>query len=179
MPLISIIEPEDAQGALAEIYTDINELFGFVPNAMKLDSINPEHLSRHWSGIKQAVQHPSLSQKMLTLIRLIISEAQACEYCIGLNAGLLIQMHGMSQNQVNEVAKDPSRAPLDEKEKALLSFVVRAIEDSNRVTAEEIETLKAVGNSEREIFDALAHGTQQVAGDIMLNAFKVEADMHH
>jgi uncharacterized peroxidase-related enzyme len=178
MPLISTIEPENAQGAVAEIYQEINSLFGFVPNAIKLDSLNPEHMSRHWNAIKQSIQHPSLSQKLFTLIRLMISEAQCCEYCIGLNAGMLIQMHGMTQEQIAQVVKDPAQAPLDEKEKALLLFVVHGVADSNGVTAEDLDSLKALGSSEREIFDALAHGAQQVAGDILLNAFKVEADLH-
>ncbi|MEN8180435.1 MAG: carboxymuconolactone decarboxylase family protein [Pseudomonadota bacterium] len=178
MPLINTIEPENAQGAVAEIYQEINEMFGFVPNAIKLDSINPEHMSRHWNAIKESVQHPSLSQKLFTIIRLMISEAQHCEYCIGLNAGMLIQMHGVSQEQIAEIGRDPAQAPLDEKEKALLLFVVKTVNDSNGTTAAEIEDLKAKGCSEREIFDTLAHGAQQAAGDIMLNAFKVEADMH-
>ncbi len=178
MPLINTIEPENARDTVAEIYAEINGIFGFIPNAIKLDSINPAHMARHWNGIKESVQHPSLSQKLFTLIRLLISEAQRCEYCIGLNAGMLIQMHGMSQEQVAEVVRDPTQAPLDDKEKALLLFVVETINDSNGTTAATIEALKSKGCSEREIFDALAHGAQNVAGDIILNAFKVEPDMH-
>jgi hypothetical protein len=52
------------------------------------------------------------------------------------------------------------------------------VADSNGVTAGDLDRLKALGSNEREIFDALAHGSQQVAGDIILNAFKVEADLH-
>lgn len=178
MPLINTIEPENAEGTVAEVYAEISGMFGFVPNAIKLDSINPEQMSRHWNGIKQSIQHPSLSQKLFTLIRLLISEVHRCEYCIGLNAGMLIQMHGMTQEQISEVVKDPAAAPLEEKEKALLLFVMSATEDSNGVTADMLEELKAKGCSEREIYDALSHGAQQIAGDIILNAFKVEADLH-
>ena len=178
MPLINTIEPKNATGTVAEIYNEINAMFGSVPNAIKLDSINPEHMARHWNGIKESLQHPTLSQKLFTLIRHLISEAQHCEYCIGFNAGMLIQMHGMNQEQIAECVRDPMLAPLDEKEKALLQFVVKTVNDSNGTTAAEIEELKAKDCSEREIFDALAHGAQNVAGDIMLNAFKVEADMH-
>ena len=60
----------------------------------------------------------------------------------------------------------------------MLQFVMKGIGDSNSITAQDIEDLKQLGCSEREIFDALAHGAWQVAGDIMLNAFKVERDFH-
>jgi len=178
MSLLKTIDPESAQGVVAQIYNEIKELFGFVPNAIRMDSINPEHMARHWAGIRQVLDHPTLSQQLFTTIRLLVSETQRCEYCIGLNAGLLMQMHGLTQEQIAGIVADPASAPLDAKEKALLLFTLRAIEDSNATRAEDIEELRQAGAGEREIYDALAHGCQQVAGDIMLNAFKVEPDLH-
>jgi alkylhydroperoxidase family enzyme len=89
-----------------------------------------------------------------------------------------MQMYGMSAEDIARVKQSPQQAPLEEKELALLQFVMQGIGDSNSITAEDMEALKQKGCSEREIFDALAHGAWQVAGDIMLNAFKVEPDLH-
>jgi alkylhydroperoxidase family enzyme len=124
------------------------------------------------------MNHDTLSTKLFALIRLLVSEAHQCKYCIGLNSGILMQTHNMSLEDIARVKQTPETAPLDEKEKALLLFVIKAIDDSNSTTAEDVETLKQLGCSEREIFDALAQGARQVAGDIMLNAFKVEDDIH-
>jgi uncharacterized peroxidase-related enzyme len=178
MPLITTIAPEQAEGTVAAVYAEIQQLFGFVPNAIRLDSINPEHMSRHWNQIKESIQHSSLSQKLFTLIRYRVSEIERCEYCIGLNGGMLIQMHGMTQEQLAAVSADPATAPLADKEKALLQFVVRAVKDSNGISAEDMQGLREAGCTEREIFDSLTHGAQQMAGDIVLNTFKVEADLH-
>ncbi len=178
MALITTTPPQQAEGKTAEIYQDIESKFGFIPNAIQLDSINPNHMARHWEGIKEAIAHESLSAKLFTLIRLLVSEATHCDYCVGLNAGILMQMHGMSAEDIARVKQSPQQAPLEEKELALLQFVMQAIGDSNSVAAEDIEALKQKGCSEREVFDALAHGAWQVAGDIMLNAFKVERDFH-
>jgi uncharacterized peroxidase-related enzyme len=178
MALITTTQPQQAEGKTAEIYQTIQDKFGFIPNAIQLDSVNPNHMARHWEGIQEAIAHESLSAKLFTLIRLLVSEATHCAYCVGLNAGMLMQMHGMSAEQIAEVKQSPQAAPLEEKELALLQFVVQAIGDSNSVTSDDIEGLKQKGCSEREIFDALAHGAWQVAGDIMLNAFKVEPDFH-
>jgi uncharacterized peroxidase-related enzyme len=178
MSLITTIQPHQAEGKVGEIYKEIESTFGFVPNAIRLDSINPNHMARHWEGIRESLGHETLSNKLFTLIRLLVSEATACEYCVGLNAGILMQMHGMTQEDIARVKQTPDAAPLDEKEKALLHFVMKGIGDSNSIEAEDIEALKLLGCSEREIFDATAHGAWQVAGDIMLNAFKVERDFH-
>ena len=86
-----------------EIYNEIQGMFGFVPNAIRLDSINPSHMARHWEGIKDSLGHETLSAKLFTLIRLLVSEATHCEYCVGLNAGILMQMHGMDQAAIARV----------------------------------------------------------------------------
>jgi uncharacterized peroxidase-related enzyme len=178
MPLITTTLPQQAEGKIAEIYQDIESKFGFIPNAIQLDSINPNHMARHWESIQEAIAHETLSPKLFTLIRLLVSEATHCEYCVGLNAGILMQMYGMSTEEIAKVKQSPQQAPLDDKERALLAFVMKAIGDSNGIESEDVETLKQLGCSDREIFDALAQGASQVASDIMLNAFKVEADMH-
>lgn len=178
MSLITTTQPQEAEGKTAEIYRDIENKFGFIPNAIQLDSINPNHMARHWEGIQESIAHETLSAKLFTLIRLLVSEATHCEYCVGLNASMLMQMHGMSADDIARVKQSLDHAPLDQKEKALLQFVMQGIGDSNSIKAEDIEGLKQIGCSEREIFDAMAHGAWQVAGDIMLNAFKVERDFH-
>lgn len=178
MPLIHTVTPENATGDVAAIYDEINTMFGFVPNAIQLDSINPDRLRHHWEGIKQAVVHPTLSQELFTTIRLLGSEIEHCEYCIGLNAGMLMQMHGRSVDDIAAIKADPAAAPLNDKEKALLVFVVKALKDSNGISENDIATLHAAGNDDREIFDAMTHGAQQIAGDIILNAFKVAPDLH-
>ncbi len=178
MSLITTTHPQQAEGKTAEIYRDIESKFGFVPNAIRLDSINPNHMARHWEGIQESITHESLSAKLFTLIRLLVSEATHCDYCVGLNAGILMQMHGMTTEEIARVKQSPDQAPLDAREKALLKFVMKGVGDSNSIVPEDIEALKRLGCSEREIFDAMAHGAWQVAGDIMLNAFKVEHDFH-
>jgi uncharacterized peroxidase-related enzyme len=178
MALITTTHPQQAEGKIAEIYRDIEAKFGFIPNAIQLDSVNPSHMVRHWEGIQESIAHETLSSKLFTLIRLLVSEATHCDYCVGLNAGMLMQIYGMSTEDIAKVKQSPAEAPLEEKELALLQFVMQGIGDSNSIRAEDIEALKQKGCSEREIFDALAQGAWQVAGDIMLNAFKVEHDFH-
>jgi uncharacterized peroxidase-related enzyme len=176
MPLLNTIHPQQAEGKTAEVYREIEGMFGFVPNAIRLNSINPGHMARHWEGIKEAIGHETLSDKLFTLIRLLLSEATQCDYCIGLNTSLLVQSHGMSLAEIAQVKQTLDAAPLDQKEKALLRFVMQGVSDSNSISADDIGALKQLGVSDREIFDALAHGAWHVANDVMINTFKVERD---
>jgi alkylhydroperoxidase family enzyme len=176
MSLITTTDPQQAEGGVARIYNEVQEMFGYVPNGLQLDSVDPERMALHWNGILATLNHPTLSQTFFTCLRYLIAEAGRCEYCIGINAGMLINMHGIPLEVVNGMLEDPTLAPLDEKEKALLLFALRMVKDSNSSSSEDIAALKGVGCSEREIYDTVSNASQMVAGDMVLNVFKVQPD---
>ncbi len=176
MSLLNTIEPDQAEGTVAETYQEVSQVIGFVPNALKMYSTNPVMLKQRWEGIGYYLQHPTLSGGLFACIRLLVSVGRRCDYCINLNTSMLINQFGVKPEQIQEMRESPEQAPLNDKEKALLLFVLRAVTDSNGITATEIKSLRDTGCTDREIFDALSHGSQQVAGDIMLNALKVEND---
>jgi len=176
MSLLKTIELDQAEGTVAETYQEVEKVLGFVPNALKMYSTNPVMLGLRWEGIGYYLRHPTLSGSLFACIRLLVSVGQRCDYCINLNTGMLVNQLGVKPEQIEEMRENPEHAPLNDKEKALLLFVVRAVRDSNGVAPSEIESLRGLGCTDLEIFDALSHGAQQVAGDILLNAFKVEND---
>lgn len=175
MSLLAVVEPEQATGELAAVYAGMMEAIGVVPNAMKMQSVNPLAVRRMAENIGYVMNHSSLSQPLFTLIRLCVSSEQSCAYCVNTNKGLLMN-GGMSLEQIDAILADPSAAPLDDKEKALLLYTLKAVRDSNAVGEAEIAVLRKAGASDLEIFDALSHGAQQLAGDVMINALKVEND---
>lgn len=109
------------------------------------------------------------------MIRQCVSSRVGCEYCINVNRGLLLQM-GLDMDTVRALEKNPEKAPLDAKEKALLLYTLRAVENSNQVGEADVVALRAAGANDQEIFDALSHGARQVSADILINALKVEND---
>lgn len=177
MSLLTVIEPTQAEGQVAEIYGQVEAALGMVPNALKMSSVSPALLEEKWRGISYILQHPTLSGPLFTMIRLLVSVKKDCKYCVDLNTAMLVNHAGLSMDEVDALKANSALAPLEAKEKALLLFALETIDDSNGVEAADIEKLKALGCTESEIFDALHHAATQVAGDIMLNAFKVDADM--
>lgn len=176
MSLLKTIEPTQAEGKLAEIYQQVKATIGFIPNAFKISSINPTLLEQQWQALGYYFQHPTLSGKLFASIRLLVSINERCKYCIDVNVGLLLNNFGVTPDQLAAMQENPQQAPLDEKEKHLLLFVLKAIADSNSTSEADIQVLHSHGCTDLEIYDALSHGTRQVAGDIMINALKVEHD---
>lgn len=176
MPLISTVTPTEATSKVADIYHQIEQTFGRIPNAIQLFSSSPELLERTWEELGYYMQHPKLSMPLLATIRMLISQENQCDYCIGFNAGLLINMFGQTQEQVMATQQDPNQAPLEEKEKAMLFFVLKSVKTPQAITEQDVQALVALGWEHADILDATAHGARHVAIDILFNTFKVEKD---
>ncbi|OZA13517.1 MAG: hypothetical protein B7X94_02265, partial [Hydrogenophilales bacterium 17-62-8] len=71
---------------------------------------------------------------------------------------------------------DFNDSPLSLKEKTLLGLVLKATRDSTRVDAADLQAARDAGWSDGDILDAVNHGARMVAGDIIINGFKVERD---
>lgn len=176
MSLLTEVAPEAATGTVAEIYKMAEEMMGAIPNGIKVHSVNPAMMKMFWDYLGYVMNHPTLSGELFTCIRMLVSIQYKCEYCIRLNEGMLMNMSGYTAEQIAEIKIDPMNAPLTDKEKALLAYVIEATEDANAVGANEVDKLRREGCTDMEIYDALRHGANQVMGDILLNAFKVELD---
>ncbi len=176
MTLLKTVSPEAASGEVAALYDHMKAAFGGVPNALSIWSESPLLLKQQFEFIGYYMQYPRLSGALLATIRMLVSVDTKCIYCVEFNAGMLINMMGWTPEQVAATNTDPSAANLPEREKNLLTWVLKSVQDANHVTAEELDALRAQDWSDQDILEALSHGARMVAGDIILNAFKVKRD---
>ena len=176
MSLLKIATVETATGEVKEIFNEIQSAFGMVPNGIRLWSMNPERLKMAWDNIKELHSKDEDTQKLHTIIRYLISEAEDCKYCIGFNGNMLINIYGMSQDSLLEMSKNPSMAPLGNKNKALLLFALKAAENSDAVNIEDINALKELNISEKEMYDIVYYASQMHVVDTLFKTFKVQAD---
>lgn len=175
MALIKLVEKEEATGRVAEIYETMTNTMGFIPNAFKVFSPSAHVLDTQFGNLGYFMRHKTLGGKLLAFMRLLVSEQEVCAYCVGMNTGILFQ-YGVLPDQLAEIRKDPSKAPLDDKEMAMLLFVLKVVKDSNSIVQEDVEALKNLGWSDADILDATYHGATQVGVDKIFNAFKLEID---
>jgi uncharacterized peroxidase-related enzyme len=176
MCILQTVTPESATGEVAEIYAQIKSAWGYVPTAIQVLSANPFLLRHQWEYYGSFMQHPTLTFPMTASIRMLVSQAGQCAYCIDMNAGMLIQMAGWTPEQVAATRADFNDSPLSTQEKTLLGLVLKATRDSNSVNAADLQAARDAGWSDRDILDAVNYGARMVAADIVINAFKVERD---
>lgn len=176
MTLINTVSTQEAQGQIAEIYQEIAKSFGQVPNAIQMFSVSPAMLAIQWRKISYYRAHPNLGLPLLAAIRMLVSQENACEYCIDFNAGLLINMAGLSPEQVRAMQSDPASAPFAEKDKAMLLFVLKATRAPKEVGESDVQHLRALGWTDADLFDAVLAGAFNQAADTVFNTFKIERD---
>ena len=176
MSLLKLTEKEEATGRVAEIYETMTNTLGFVPNAFKIYSPSEYVLDKQFSNLGYYMRHKTLGGKLLAFIRLLVSEVEQCNYCVGMNSGILLQ-YGVLPDMLAGIKLDPSKAPLEEKETALLLFVLKVVRDSNSIQESDVQALRNLGWTDADILEATFHGTSQVSSDRIFNAFKIDPEM--
>ena len=176
MSLLATVNPENATGNVANVYQEMTAAFGGVPNVFQIQSTSPALLQSQWNMIGFYMNHPTLKSDLLALIRMFVSQEHQCEYCIGFNAGMLINHFQYSPEQIQAAQQDPNAAPLDDKDKAMLLFVLKAVKDPHSTDKSDIDALKAQGWSDQDIYEGVAHGSMSMHMDTLFNTFKLEID---
>ncbi len=176
MPLIKTYEPQEATGELAKLYEMITTMRGKVGNNAKLYSTSPELLRQQMEFIKYYMSHSTLSMPLLASIRVLVSSGEDCDFCIDYNTAILMNIAGWSYEQVQTMRQDIDKANLPSREVAMLKIAIKAIRNAHAVNADDLDTLREMEWSDKDILDAVNHATRMLATDIIFNTFKIEND---
>jgi alkylhydroperoxidase family enzyme len=171
MTIIQTVSHEAAEGEIKEMYDMMMENVGMIPAPMELASASPGMFNMLKQSITYYTQHPNLGFGLLSAIRYLVSKQYDYVFCTHFNKGFL-EKQGMSEDDIERMAEDPFQAPLEDKERAMLDFVMKAIKTPDAVAQEDMDRLHELGWSDGDILDALAHGTNMVGFSILMKTFK-------
>jgi len=102
MSRISMIQPDQASGAAAEIFSKIKKAVGKVPNAyLTIGTHNPEALGLLLSA-DDIVSRGTLSKQDHEAINLAVSEAVGCDYCVAAHTAIG-KMVGLSVEATRQI----------------------------------------------------------------------------
>ncbi len=84
MATVSLIEYEDADPTVRQVYDDImaTRETDWVNNFWKVLAMQPELLRRTWEGVKEVMAPGVLDPLTKEMIYLAVSVTNGCEYCI-------------------------------------------------------------------------------------------------
>lgn len=154
--------PSGEEYRVKKVVAPYREMLGRTPGGLEMFGISPPLLEHYAGTIDYYMSHPRLSQPLLTFIRYLVSWNGDCPYCLDLNEAFLVNA-GFKLGAVRATRNDPLLAPLEEQEKALLMFALDAVDRPESITTKRSEALKALGWSDRDLFDAVWHATHNRA----------------
>ncbi len=153
MAWIDIIDEADAEGDLKAIYDDIARRRGKLSNIMRIHSLNPPTMQAHLELYLKVVFGASrLRRAERELIATVVSAANGCAYCVNHHAEAL-NFYWKDDARIAQVKQDWRALDLPEKTRAMLAYAVRLTEAPSTITEADVEALRAVGLSDRDILD--------------------------
>jgi uncharacterized peroxidase-related enzyme len=172
-PLISYASSDKATGDVKVVYAEIKKAWGMVPEPMKALSLNPKLLRNQWEFYKTIAENKKLDPKMGTMMRYLIAEQHQCKFCIGFNKGMLLNMFKVSLKEIEALEKDPTSAKLEDKQKEMLLFMLKSTSKPHDVNKEDIDKLKKLGWSEKDIMEGAKEAMNMVATSLFIDTFKI------
>ena len=173
MALIRTVDPDKAEGQVKEIYDFMQKNAGVIPAPLQLASASPKMLDSVWQSIQYYSQHPSLGFGLLSSIRYLVAQQYDYAFCTGFNKNLL-KMQGLTDKDIARMEEDPLQAPLEEKDQAMVVFVMKAIKTPDAVEKADMDRLHALGWADTDIMDAMVHATNMIASSILMKTFKMD-----
>jgi uncharacterized peroxidase-related enzyme len=174
MPRVQPIDPS-AAAEVQSILAEIKSAFGMVPNLFRTQAHFPPLLKANWEKVKAVMMGGSLSRKMKETIAVLVSQDNACNYCVAAHTGVLKAI-GVSDEEIARIEEDLESADFSEKEKALIRFARAANQDPNRVPDSILEGARAEGATDADVVEVLGVMEIFTAFNKFLDSLQVEID---
>ena len=155
MSRVKLIQVGEASGKAGEVFADIQQGFGMVPNLFKAYAHRPEIMAANWSKVKAVMLTGELPRTLKEMIAVVVSKANGCQYCVAAHSAAL-RMLGESEEQCNLLVDGFEAADLPEDTKVVLRLAVKSTRQPQAMTDNEFEELRKLGYSESQIIEMLS-----------------------
>jgi uncharacterized peroxidase-related enzyme len=152
MAFIQTVPEDQATGAVADLYREEEERFGYVPNLARVFSSRPEAYEA-WRQLNGAIKG-AMDLRRYELATVAAAAKLRSSYC-ALAHGSVLLKHFMDSDELQAVLSDHRNAGLDETEVAVMDLAEKVAVDATSVTQEDIDRLRALGLSDADIVDVV------------------------
>jgi len=173
MAFIRTIPPSEAEGSVRDMYQQINGQLGFVPNWAQAFSLRPG-VRDGWIALLKSIQS-NLPVRSYELATLAAARALRSSYC-SLAHGNVLATKVLDAPAVTAIMKNAPDSPLEPRERAMMAFAEKVAVNADRITAADVDALRAHGYRDEEIFDLAAAAAARCFFSKLLDALGVQPD---
>ena len=170
---ITPVAPEEATGAVRDLYEHDLAAKGFIANYTRLFSLRPDAY-RAWRQLIAAIMS-AMEPRRYELVTLAAAEALQSRYCVAAH-GAILESTFYDRPQLESIARDFRDAGLAPLEVAVMAFAEKIALHAYAVTESDVDELRILGLGDAEILDvALAAAARSFFGKT-LDALGCEPD---
>jgi uncharacterized peroxidase-related enzyme len=154
------ILPLSNNNALPEVvkmYTEIESIFGMIPNLFQTQAHFVPLLKTSWESVKLIMlTQGSLSRKVKETIAVLISKDNSCQYCFGAHS-MMLRTIGVTDKELEKIHEDElAEAGFSPKEVILIGLARAANLKPHNIDPSLFTKLREARATDAEIVEALA-----------------------
>ena len=140
---------EDVPPLVQAVFDSATKQLGFIPNMYGVIANSEIALPRY---VRAEFDRTSLSTKEQEVINLVVSQVNACLYCISFHNSYLLKL-GFTEVQLMEIRK--GSAGFNPRLNALVTFAKRITEDRGHIQPDDLDIFIAAGYSKASVIDTI------------------------
>ncbi|AVR45086.1 peroxidase [Christiangramia fulva] len=155
MSRIKVIQPDEAEGRLKEIYLQLKKQRGQLAGVHKIQSLRPESIVKHMDLYMEIMYSKSeLSRAQREMMAVVVSKTNNCSYCVAHHASAL-NKYWKDDKQIKDLQENFLKLDLVSKDRALCVFAETLTKNRDIVNYGSLtDGLRDVGFSDEAILDA-------------------------
>lgn len=154
MPFINVIQHEEAEGELKDIYDNLVKTRGKLADVHMIQSLNPESIVNHMDLYLTIMFGKSpLKRVQREMIAVVVSKNNNCDYC-QLHHAAAVQHYWKDEEKTNQLKEDYTKLELSDIDMELCHFAKEMTVNPSHNNERSIAKLKALGLDDRAILDA-------------------------
>jgi uncharacterized peroxidase-related enzyme len=173
MAFIETIRERDAEGPVAELYAGERERRGYVPNYAAVFGQQPAVYAA-WMALNGAIKD-AMDLRRYELVTVAAARRLHSTYC-SLAHGKVLLDGLLEPDAARALLVDGATDGLDPAELAAMRLAEQVVEDATRVTAEDIDELRALGLTDADIAAVVLAAAARCFFSKTLDALGAQAD---
>jgi uncharacterized peroxidase-related enzyme len=176
VPFVETLSEAEASGAVAELYAGERAKFDGVPNFVKAFSLRPDVYAA-WLALNGAIKS-NMDLRRYELATVAAARRLRSSYCSLAHASVLMREF-FEPDAVRALVEDRQAAGLEPLDVAIMELAEKVAEDATSVTGEDIERLRTLGLTDREVVDVVLAAAVRCFFSKTLDALGAEPDAHY
>ena len=145
MARVPLVDPEDPDPAVEEIFAWVTEMEGSVPHPFYLELNFPEYMKPKLQSTAALWEHGELSMPEIQHVGIAVSTANGCDYCTGAFCTILDFGLDADTEYVRSFAEDGIDALDDGRLETIVEYALTVNDDPHAVTDDDVAALRDVG----------------------------------